>query len=215
MPRPREFDEDTVLDAAIAQFWSRGYESTSVRELADTMGITSASLYNAFGDKRALYDRALERYVERGFRDRVQRFETTLSPRDAIVAFFEEIVDLSVNDKQRRGCLIVNSVLELAPHDTAVQDALECVLKEMERFFLRCVSAGQADGTIPGHTAPADLARTLLAVLMGLRVLARVRPQRSLLEGAARPAMELIGATPKTRASSALRRPARKTSRIP
>ncbi|MDQ7981050.1 TetR/AcrR family transcriptional regulator [Paraburkholderia sp. SARCC-3016] len=215
MPRPREFDEDTVLDAAIAQFWSRGYESTSVRELADTMGITGASLYNAFGDKRALYDRALERYVERGFRDRVQRFETTLSPRDAIVAFFREIVDLSVNDKQRRGCLIVNSVLELAPHDTAFQDALECVLKEMERFFLRCVSAGQADGTIPDHTAPADLARTLLAVLMGLRVLARVRPQRSLLEGAARPALELIGATPKTRASSALRRPARKTSRLP
>ena len=64
LARPREFDEAAVLDAAIQCFWAKGYEATSVRDLADEMGIAGASLYNAFGDKRGLYRRALEQYID-------------------------------------------------------------------------------------------------------------------------------------------------------
>jgi TetR/AcrR family transcriptional regulator, transcriptional repressor for nem operon len=195
MPRPREFDEEAALDAATAHFWSRGYEATSVRDLAVSMGLTSASLYNAFGDKRALYERALDRYVERGFRDRVRRFEHRLPPREVIAAFFAEIVELSVNDPHRKGCLIVNSAMELAPHDRQFHRRLSGVLKEMEGFFLRCVSAGQEDGSILTQTPAEEIAKTLLASLMGLRVLARVNPQRALLEGAVRPVLAMIGVT--------------------
>ncbi|SAK75743.1 TetR/AcrR family transcriptional regulator [Caballeronia ptereochthonis] len=199
MPRPREFDEEAALDAAMAQFWSHGYEATSVRDLATTMGLTSASLYNAFGDKRTLYERALERYVERGFRDRVRRFEHHMPPRDAIGAFFDEIIQLSVGDPHRKGCLIVNSAMELAPHDKQFHRALNGVLKDIEGFFQRCVSAGQKDGTISSDLDTADMAKTLLASLMGLRVLARVNPQRALLEGAARPVLAMIGVNPNAR----------------
>jgi TetR/AcrR family transcriptional regulator, transcriptional repressor for nem operon len=205
MPRPREFDEEAALDAATAHFWSHGFEATSVRDLASSMGLTSASLYNAFGDKRALYERALERYVERGFRDRVRRFEHRLPPRDAIAAFFAEIVELSVSDPHRKGCLIVNSAMELAPHDRRFHRVLNGVLKEMEGFFARCVKAGQDDGSIPATLPVEDMAKSLLASLMGLRVLARVNPQRTLLEGAARPAMAMIG-VPDAHAASARRK---------
>ncbi|VXB03590.1 TetR family transcriptional regulator [Burkholderia sp. 8Y] len=194
MPRPREFDEEAALDAATAQFWSRGYEATSVRDLAATMGLTGASLYNAFGDKRALYERALKRYVEHGFRDRVRRFEHQLAPRDAIAAFFAEIIELSVRDPHRKGCLIVNSALELAPHDRQIHRALSGVFKEIEGFFLRCVRAGQDDGTIAATLSAEDMAKALLASLMGLRVLARVNPRRDLLKGAARPVLALLDA---------------------
>ncbi|WP_248324410.1 MULTISPECIES: TetR/AcrR family transcriptional regulator [unclassified Caballeronia] len=195
MPRPREFDEEAALDAATAQFWSRGYEATSVRDLASTMGVTSASLYNAFGDKRALFERALKRYVEHGFRDRVRRFEHHLPPRDAILAFFDEIIELSVRDPHRKGCLVVNSALELAPHDRQIHRVLSAVLKEIEGFFMRCVRAGQDDGTIAATLSADDIAKALLASLMGLRVLARVNPRRDLLEGAARPVLTMLGAT--------------------
>ncbi|WP_250474604.1 TetR/AcrR family transcriptional regulator [Caballeronia sp. GAFFF1] len=195
MPRPREFDEEAALDAATAQFWSRGYEATSVRDLAATMGLTAASLYNAFGDKRALFERALKRYVEHGFRDRVRRFEHRLPPRDAILAFFDEIIELSVRDPHRKGCLVVNSALELAPHDRQIHRALSAVLKEIEGFFTRCVRAGQDDGTIAATLSADDIAKALLASLMGLRVLARVNPRRELLEGAARPVLAMLGAT--------------------
>jgi len=194
MPRPREFDEDTALDAATAQFWSHGYAATSVRDLAATMGLTAASLYNAFGNKRALFERALERYVDDSFRDRIRRLEHRLAPRDAVVAFFDEIIEFSTNDRHRKGCLIVNSALELAPHDKRIHRLLDGVLKEMERFFARCVTAGQADGSIPAEASATDLGHGLLASLMGLRVLARVDPQRSALEAAARPMLTTIGA---------------------
>src|SRR5271155_5916307 len=75
MARPREFDEGAVLDAAVLCFWSRGYEATSVRDLVEKTGITAASLYNAFGDKRALYQRALDRYVEESISGRIRRCE--------------------------------------------------------------------------------------------------------------------------------------------
>ena len=72
MARPREFDEGAVLDAAVLCFWKQGYEATSVRDLVAQTGITAASLYNAFGDKRALYQRALDHYVEASTADRIR-----------------------------------------------------------------------------------------------------------------------------------------------
>ncbi|QGZ66604.1 TetR/AcrR family transcriptional regulator [Paraburkholderia acidisoli] len=192
MARPREFDEAAALEAAVHCFWLRGYEATSVRDLAESMGITGASLYNAFGDKRSLFRRALAHYVEHSFGAREARFETTLPPRDALHAFFREIVERSVADDERKGCLLVNSALEVAPHDPEFQQAIAAVLVRVEAFFRRCVSAGQQRGEISRTQTAEDLARTLLGTLLGLRVLARSRPERELLEGLVRPILALL-----------------------
>lgn len=194
MARPRQFDEAAALNAAIRSFWSRGYEATSVRDLASAMGITGPSLYNAFGDKRALYLKAIDHYVENGFCERAGRLEQQRAPRAAIAAFFDEIVALSLADAEHKGCLIVNAALETAPHDPEFQAALAAVLGDMESFFLRCVQAGQADGTVTATVPAADLARTLLGLLMGLRVLARARPEPALLRGMVRPVLALLDA---------------------
>ena len=100
MARPRDFDEGTVLEAAVLCFWKQGYEATSVRDLAAQTGITAASLYNAFGDKRALYQKALDHFVEASVADRIRRCEA-LPPCQAIEAFFEDIVKRSLNDRDR------------------------------------------------------------------------------------------------------------------
>jgi TetR/AcrR family transcriptional repressor of nem operon len=192
MARPREFDEAEVLDAAIQQFWLRGYEATSVRDLAEEMGIAGASLYNAFGDKRALYRSSLNRYLEQTFRERIRRLECSLPPREAISAFFREILDRSLTDKKRRGCMLVNSTLESAPEDREFRRIVATFLSDVESFFQRCAAGGQREGTIAdSHTAD-DLARLLLGVLLGIRVLARVRPERELLEGMMRPVWTLL-----------------------
>ena len=101
MARPREFDEEAVLDAAVNCFWAQGYEATSVRDLVEKTGITGASLYNAFGDKRALYRKALDHYIEGSIADRMRRCEK-LAPREAISAFLAEIVKRSLEDCQPR-----------------------------------------------------------------------------------------------------------------
>lgn len=194
MARPREFDEQIVLDAAIQCFWGKGFEATSMRDLIDCMGITGASVYNAFGDKRALYRRALEHYLERSFGERVIRLESTLAPRQAIEIFFVEVIDRSMNDSLHRGCLMVNSVLEAVPDAPDAQAIIDDFLTRAEGFFHRCVQAGQNNGSISRAQPAADLGRLLLGVLLGIRVLARAKPQRSLLESVVRPVMALLDA---------------------
>jgi TetR/AcrR family transcriptional repressor of nem operon len=196
MARPREFDEGTVLDAALLCFWRQGYEATSVRDLVEETGITAASLYNAFGDKRSLYEKALNHYVETSVADRIRRCEA-LPPRRAIEVFFEEIVKRSLNDRDRKGCMLVNAALDVAPHDRAFREVVAEVLVTIEAFFLACVRAGQADGTITRSLSAETLAQNLLGVLMGIRVLARVRPERALLEGVVAPALALLGVEPR------------------
>ena len=191
MARPREFDEQVVLRAAVQCFWNRGYDATSVRDLVESTGITSASLYNAFGDKRALYERALDHYVEASISDRIRRCEE-LAPREAITSFFDEILKRSLGDPQHKGCMLVNAALDVAPHDPEFQKIVAGVLNRIEEFFLGCVKDGQTDGTITRSIPAETLAHHLLGVLMGVRVLARVRPERALLEGVVSTALALL-----------------------
>jgi TetR/AcrR family transcriptional regulator, transcriptional repressor for nem operon len=191
MARPREFDETTVLEAAMNCFWAQGFEQTSVRDLAERMGITGASLYNAFGDKRSLYRQVFIRYLEQTVRDRVARLEK-LSPALAIRAFFDEIIERSVDDEQRRGCMLVNAALELAPYDPEFQKLVAEEMIFIEAFFRRCIEAGRKEGSITDARPADELAKFLLSVLLGIRVLARTRPQRDVLEGPANGVLGLL-----------------------
>ena len=182
-----------VLDAAIQCFWARGYEATSVKDLVGRAGITAASLYNAYGDKRGIFQTALVHYVDSSIGERIRRCEA-LPPRQAIDEFFNEILSHSLSDREHKGCMLVNSALEMAPHDPEFQKIIAGALGRIERFFLHCIETGQADGTIKRSMLADVLARHLLGVLMGIRVLARVRPERALLEGVAAPALALLDA---------------------
>jgi TetR/AcrR family transcriptional repressor of nem operon len=192
MSRPREFRESAALEAAIDCFWQRGFEATSMRDLATSMRLSAPSLYNAFGDKQALFARALEQYINCSTRDRLTRLEASLLPKDAIRRFFAEIIDHSVSDHKRKGCFLVNSALEVAPHQSEVGAVIAKQFGEIEAFFKRCILAAQANRTTPRGLDANDTARLLLGVLLGIRVLARSLPRRSLLEGVARPALALL-----------------------
>lgn len=192
MSRPREFNEITALDAAVACFWRRGYEATSLRDLTAAMGLKAPSLYNAFGDKAELFALALERYLERNTRGRLRRLEATLGPKQAITRFFAEIVAHSVNDRQRKGCFLVNSALEIAPHHAECRAVIATQFQGIEAFFARCILAAQAERSVPLHLDADDVAKLLLGVLLGVRVLARTNPSRGVLEGMVRSALALL-----------------------
>lgn len=174
-------------------FWTQGYEATSVRGLAERMGITGASLYNAFGDKRSLYRRSLEHYLDQSVRDRVARLEK-LAPYSAIRAFFEEIVERSTSDKRRKGCMLVNSALEMTPSDPELRKMVSKELAFIEAFFRRCVAEGQKDGTVTRTRPASELAKVLLSVLLGIRVLARMGTQTDGLEEPMKSALALLRA---------------------
>jgi len=187
MGRARSFDETAVLDAATDRFWRHGYGATSVRDLGVAMGLGPASLYNAFGDKQALFARCLDHYLDANMRERMARLEPG---RAALAAFLEETVTRSAKDP--RGCLLVNSALEVAPHDPQIARVVADRLGELEAFFRRCVLAGQADGSICARRDADAMAALFITVVMGLRVLARGRPGRARLASAAGAALALL-----------------------
>ena len=192
MARMREFDEQRAIDAAVDCFWARGYEATSVRDLAERMGIGGASLYNAYGGKRALFARSLERYADRSMRDRIARMEARHQPLEAIRAFLSEIIERSARDPDRKGCLLVNSTLDVAPHDAEIGKVVAGYLDELRAFFRRNLETAHEAGELPPDFDPETMAAHLLGVLLGIRVLARTGATRRQLEAVARPALVLL-----------------------
>lgn len=192
MARPRGFDEEEVLDAAIACFWRRGYGATSMRDLGTEMGMGNASLYNAFLDKRRLFLRALDRYLDSTMRERMARLEATAPPKQAVKQFIGEVVARSLNDPERRGCMLINAASELGPQDAEFGREIAQRLAELQGFFRRNIGQAQEDGTIPRERDRADLAKLMLGVVIAIRVLARARPEPALLKGIAKPALALL-----------------------
>jgi len=182
----------------------RGYEATSVRDLAARMGIGGTSLYNAYGDKRALFVTALERYADRSMRERIARLEARHRPKAAIRAFLAEVIDRSLKDPDRKGCLLVNSALDVAPHDAEIGKVVAAYLDEIRAFFQRNIEIARTAGQVPCEIDAEAVSGHLLGVLLGIRVLARTGARRKLLAGVARPALELLD-FPKTEPKKGLR----------
>jgi len=195
MARPREFDERKVLEAASDAFWARGYEATSTRDLVKATGLTQPSLYNAFGDKRGLFRAALAYYLIT-LNQRIARLEGSCPPALAVTTFLHEIVERSVSDPLKRGCMLVNSALEVTPEDDEFRTAIADELERIRVFFQRCVAAAQARGDVPSVLTAQDASRYLLAILLGVRVLARIAPDRTQLVGTVAPALALLGLPP-------------------
>ncbi|NOK57643.1 MAG: TetR/AcrR family transcriptional regulator [Chloroflexi bacterium AL-W] len=192
MARHKEFDQNQVINKAMDLFWSRGYEATSVQDLVDHVGIGRGSLYDTFGDKRSLYLNALERYQERSGVALFELFEQTDSAKVALKQFFEAQIDAAVADPAQRGCFVVNTAVELAPHDPEIAGKVQAAFGKTEDAFYRLIAKGQATGEIVSTHDARCLARFLLNTLMGLRVMAKAKLGRKALEDSVKIALSSL-----------------------
>lgn len=154
MARPRDFDLDAALDAAVQLFWSQGYAATSVRQLCSAMGIQPGSFYAAFESKETCFRRALDRYLDG------QLVPCEPGPL-AVRLWFDAIVDPARTPK---GCLLVGSAVEHPLLDAESQALVTERIAAMEAFFRRSL------GRRPGARADASL---LGAAVLAIHVLAR------------------------------------------
>ncbi|PSL56379.1 TetR family transcriptional regulator [Saccharothrix carnea] len=174
MPRPKEFDEEQALDAAMRTFWVNGYEATSTEDLCRATGLGRSSIYNTFSSKHELFKRALIRYTELMTAGQIALLDDgTRSPKDRLRGLFDAIIAGEVEnrrDDRGIGCLTVNTTVELAGRD---REAAELVERDQRRRLdaLRAVIAtGLRDGEFRSGRDPAELARFLNAVIAGIRV---------------------------------------------
>jgi TetR/AcrR family transcriptional repressor of nem operon len=169
MGRPYEFDREETLSKAMELFWEKGYKATSIEDLVDRMGIKRGSIYNTFGDKHSLFIAAVEYYAKEVTSRTIKILESPGSPLENIKLFFETIVN-TPSDKKTRGCLISNTVVELAPHDEKVADTLRIILERIQNAFLHCLDKAVELGELPEDTDTKALSHFLATSTHGLIV---------------------------------------------
>ena len=173
MPWEKTFDTDNAIDCATQVFWAKGYESASLADLLKATKINKGSFYNAFGSKKALFTSSLIKYdQERRGRVLVKLSELE-DPVVAITTFFDLLLKESLNDKDCKGCFLINTALDLPNHDSDVQQIVKKGMLEIEQFFEQQINLGLTSGAIPSHVNATATAKSLLALLVGLRVLSR------------------------------------------
>ena len=190
MPWEKKYDADKVTEAAMRHFWAQGYKGSSVSDLVAATGINRASLYNGFGEKRGLFLQSLRRYDRRERAAFLDRLARDLPPRDAIAAAFAAAA--SGRDDAPAGCLLVNTALELAPHDPEMQALVNSAFDGVQSFFRDRIRAAQRDGTVPAGIDAQPAAQTLLGLFLGLRVLQRAGAPAVARDGLARQAMQML-----------------------
>lgn len=182
MARPKEFDQHDVLNKAMLTFWQQGYEATSIRNLIETMGIHRGSLYDTFGDKHSLFKASLEHYDRTIIRPNLAPLWQPDASMGALVDFFKSVVVWSLNDRDRKGCLFVNTAAELASQDRDIAQQVAGYFQDIEQTFaaVLCRSRQNGELTHPGNIHL--LAQYLLVNLQGLRITAKVQPNQQTLQ---------------------------------
>lgn len=176
MPRPRICSDDELLDRARDVFWRQGYAGTSLRDLTDATKLSTAALYNRFGDKAGLFREVLRRYADTGLSDKLlPRLEALPDPGDAITGFFSGLIALSCSTAMPSGCLLINTALDGAADSTTLGLVRER-LGEVEAFLRAQLGRANAAGLLPLGTEPALAAEGLFGAVLALRVLARLDP---------------------------------------
>jgi TetR/AcrR family transcriptional repressor of nem operon len=172
--RPRGFEEEQALERAMELFWRRGYEATSMQDLVDELGLNRSSLYAAFGDKHALYLRALDRYLQMATSATAERLGGTDAPvRATLRAWLHEVATNLCASPGRRGCFMVNAAIELGGHDAHAAGRLERAFATLEDVFAAAVQRGQRSGELDARLDARAVARFLLTMVIGLRARGR------------------------------------------
>jgi len=188
MGRPREFDENEVLANIRDVFWDKGFEGTSMSDLETATDLGKGSLYKAFGDKRAMYLKALELYDRTAIEKTASMLRGIGAPARRIGKFLQAAIDAVAVENDRRGCFLCNASIDQAALDPETQRLVNGSLDHLRRPLEQALSELSATDK---HRCRAS-AQHLLAVYFGLRVLARAGQPISLLRAARDAALRTV-----------------------
>jgi TetR/AcrR family transcriptional repressor of nem operon len=174
MGRPRLFDLDGAIASALKVFWKAGYGATTPADLLAAIGVGKGSLYNAFGSKHALFEKALRRYGDDRVAGLAGWLATTGSVRQRINGYFERLAAPENEATLRQGCFAANTAAELGRSDPAALKIVRSTFERMEGVLEETLVEGQKRGELDDDLDAKAVASLLLATLVGITVLARV-----------------------------------------
>lgn len=188
MAYPKSFDPDTALERAMELFWKEGYEATSIDDLTNHLGITRPALYRQWGSKQDLYQAALQLYRSRAGRAFVDALRDR--PAEAIATVRSRLGEIVAEalENPGRGCFLVNAAMERSTVDPATKSQVAAGLEGLRDTLVETLCIAKETGAI-SHPDPAALARYIVVVIQGLRVVGKALPDRAALDGVVEQAM--------------------------
>jgi AcrR family transcriptional regulator len=171
--RPRAFDPEAALDAAMHLFWEHGYEATSLAMLRDAMGLTPPQIYNAFTDKETLFRKALMRYHETEIGFALDALSAPVSTAEAVRRLLLGAAQAYTRPGKPGGCLFVSGALAASPQAQAIADELKTYRTASEAAIAERLAKGQAMGDLPESVSTQGFAKYLAGVMNGMSIQAR------------------------------------------
>lgn len=168
MPRTKSFDEKEVLERATDLFWAQGYNGTPPQTILDGTGLSRSSLYDTYGDKHTLFLKCLRYYRATETVAGIRYLDEAPDPAAAIRRLFQGYWEFAQAYRQNKGCLMVNTLNEVAPHDSEVAAIVQENRQALEDAYFRAIRRGQQQGKINKTHPPRALARYLVNTLWGL-----------------------------------------------
>ena len=181
MPRPKTYNEDKVLTAAMLCFWRKGYTATSIKDLEAATGLTPGSIYNSFDSKDGLFLQAMDHYIDKVVRARVRRFLQAKDPIAGIEEFFLDCFR-SRAATAGLGCLLINTSTELGPHDEVVRKKVVFGMKIVDEALSSAIVRAQTLGRIAVDVDPKARGAHLGLLLNGMLVNAKVASNQNWLK---------------------------------
>ncbi|KLT64287.1 TetR/AcrR family transcriptional regulator [Pedobacter sp. BMA] len=190
--RTKDFDEEEILRKAINIFWEKGYHATSIHDLIEGLGIGRSSIYHAFGDKHTLFLKALELYQYGGTAKIVKTIGEAPSLKLGIRALLNGVVDDIYVDNCPQGCFKVNSGVEVAAQDKAVNKLVYDDDLLIENALYQAFEKGKQNGEISVSKDSLALARFFCNTISGMRVYAKFRTERAFFEDIVKTALSVL-----------------------
>lgn len=199
--RPRAYDPEVALTRAMDLFWDRGYAATSLDDLSQAMDMNRPSIYAAFGDKQALYRRALDQYRTHVRAAMKKVFAETRPLRQELRDFYERAIEIYLSGKTAaRGCFMIATALTEAVVNEELRTALAETLRGLDQLLAARIALGQERSEVDAHANPNELAQVGSAMLYLLAIQARAGETRKSLKATMNAALNAICSP--TRASS-------------
>ena len=186
--RPLSFDPEAALSPAMLLFWRHGYEGTSLAELTRAMGVTSPSIYAAYGDKKGLFLAAIRRYLSQP-QTPVEVITQAPTAEAAARTMIEGAALAFTGPDTPAGCLLASSAIAVSAEAEDVREELATIRRSIEAALRNKIAAGIGAGELPAGTDPTMLAAYVMTVIQGLSTLARDGAPRAKLQRVAQHAM--------------------------
>ena len=194
MNRARTFDPHTTLSQVVDLFSSKGYSETSMEDIVQTTGVSRYGLYGTFGNKRELFEQALEQYAEgMGKQSFLRLLEPGASLEHVRAIFDERVADMCCGE-ENKGCLFIHTAMELAPQDEELRGVLQRFMKRMSKAFAIGLDSAKGRGEVAKDVEVDAAGELLTSTMFGLAVLGRTGFPKATLDGIVDSTLESIQA---------------------